>query len=309
MLSIIVPVYNEEENIRELYSEIVSVLKSMGEPYEILFVNDGSSDRSEEVLASLSGVTIISFRKNFGQTAALAAGFDVAEGDVVATMDGDRQNDPADIPKMVKKLRDESFDAVCGWRTKRRDPLSKRFVSRAANFLRTILVKDHVHDSGCTLRVYTKEAAKTLTAISGEAHRFIAALLAIEGFRVGEMAVNHRPRTAGMTKYNWRRTIKGLIDMVGIWFWRSYSGRPLHLFGGAGFLTAGIGLALGIVLAILRLFYGYPLQDKIWPLVFVLLVISGIQLLVTGLLADILVKQYYQSSDRKQYAIKKITKT
>lgn len=309
MISAVIPIYNEEENIRELHGELVRALLALGEEYEIIFVNDGSQDGSQKVLQSISGIIIIEFRKNFGQTAALAAGFSHAKGDIVVTLDGDGQNDPADIKPMLEKLRAQELDAVCGWRKKRRDPFSKRFISLGANVLRKILVKDHVHDSGCTLRVYQKEAAQTLKNISGESHRFIAALLVIEGFRVGEMAVNHRPRLRGKTKYNWRRTVKGLIDMVGIWFWRSYSGRPLHLFGGVGVLLTGAGILLGVALAVLRLFYGYPLQDKIWPLVFALLVLSGIQFFVTGLLADISAKQYYQTTDKRSYSIRTVRKT
>jgi glycosyltransferase involved in cell wall biosynthesis len=309
MISAIIPIYNEEGNIQELHREVRSALQDIGEEHEIIFIDDGSDDNSAKVLRSIPGIKIVSFRRNFGQTAALAAGFSVAIGDIVVTMDGDRQNDPADIKEMLTKLRQEDLDVVCGWRKHRKDPFSKKFISHGANLLRKILVRDHIQDSGCTLRVYKKEATEVLKSISGEAHRFIAALLVIEGFMIGEQVVKHRPRVAGLTKYNWKRTVKGLIDMFGIWFWRSYSGRPLHLFGSLGIVLTGLGSALGIVLVVLRLLYDYSLNDKIWPLIFVLLIVSGLQLFVTGLLADISVKQYFQSSGKKHYNIKEIIET
>lgn len=308
MISVIVPIFNEAGNIKELHQEIETVLRSLGTAYETIFIDDGSTDDSLAVLRALPGVKIISFRKNFGQTAALSAGFNLARGEIIVSLDGDGQNDPADIPALLAKLQ-QGYDVVCGWRRQRRDSLAKRFASWGARQLRRILVRDFVHDAGCTLRVYKAEAADVLKNISGETHRFIPALLAMEGFKIGELAARHRPRRFGKTKYNWRRTVKGLVDMIGIWFWRGYANRPLHLFGGLGLVLIGFGSALGAALFVLRVFYGYSLQNKIWPLIFVVLILAGIQLFVSGLLADVATKQFYQTYNKKPYSIKEIIET
>jgi glycosyltransferase involved in cell wall biosynthesis len=302
MLSVIVPIFNEAENIKALHQEIETVLRSLGASHEIIFIDDGSSDNSLAILRALPRVKIISFRKNFGQTAALSAGFNLASGDIIVTLDGDGQNDPADIPALLSRL-EQGYDVVCGWRRKRRDNLAKRFASWGARQLRRILVRDFIHDAGCTLRVYKAEAVDVLKNISGETHRFIPSLLAMEGFKIAELPVRHRPRRFGITKYNWRRTIKGFVDMIGIWFWRGYANRPLHLFGGLGLVLIGLGSALGAALFVL---YDYSLQNKIWPLVFVVLILAGVQLFVSGLLADVATKQFYQNNNKKPYSIKDI---
>ncbi|OGY89472.1 MAG: hypothetical protein A2927_01920 [Candidatus Komeilibacteria bacterium RIFCSPLOWO2_01_FULL_45_10] len=303
-LSVIIPVYNEAENVGPLYGELKQVLAGiMAEP-EIIFINDGSSDNTLEKLKELSNVKIVNFRKNYGQTASLQAGFDLAEGDVIVSLDGDGQNDPADIPLLLAKLN-EGYDVVCGWRWQRHDSFLKKFVSGGANFLRKIFVKDNVHDSGCTLRAYRQEAVKSLE-LSGELHRFIPALVQLNGFKVTELKVNHRPRLQGVTKYSYGRVLKGLIDIISVWFWRKYAGRPLHLFGGIGLILIMAGLVLGLYLFIARLLGYLTLSDKIWPLVDVLMILSGIQLFVSGIIADIAVKGFDRSSRKKPYAIKEI---
>lgn len=301
--SVIVPVYNEEESVQPLFSEIKDAMNKMQQPYEIIFVDDGSIDKTFEKLNSLSPIKIIRFRKNFGQTAALDAGFKNAEGEIFITMDGDGQNDPADIPNLLNKMKDD-LDVVSGWRYNRKDDFSKRFASRGADFLRKFFINDKIHDSGCTLKSFKSECFDDLT-LYGEMHRFIPGILRWQGFKIGEIKVNHRVRTTGKTKYNWKRVIKGLIDMISVWFWRKYSGRPLHLFGSLGIISGTLGLILGLYLTIARILGFISLQDSIWPLVSVFLVLTGLQLFISGLLADIAVKTYY-SGRRKTYNIKEI---
>jgi glycosyltransferase involved in cell wall biosynthesis len=298
--SFIVPVYNEEGNVEKLHAEIVTVAEKLNKPYEVIFIDDGSTDQTLQKLKTLSPIKILVLRKNSGQSAALDAGIKGARGEILITLDGDGQNDPADVPKMLKKLN--GFDVVCGWRYKRKDTLTKRFISQGAKFFRSFLVADKVHDAGCTLRIYKKECFNGLD-LYGEMHRMIPALLAWNGFRLTEVKVNHRPRKAGMTKYSWQRTFKGFLDMLDVWFWRKYQARPLHLFGSAGLLLIGVSFFFGTYLAIRRIFFGYNLSDKIWPLIAVTGFITGIQLLVFGLLANLIIK-----SEKKHdfYRIKRV---
>jgi len=300
--SVVIPVFNEEENVAKLHSELMKVMKALKSDFEIIFVNDGSTDGTERVLKSLKPITIITFRKNFGQSAALDAGIKASKGELIITLDGDGQNDPADIPKLLKKL--DGYDVVCGWRYRRKDPFAKRFISKGAKALRGFLVKDGVHDAGCTLRVYKKECFADLD-LYGEMHRMIPALLRWRGFRISEVKVNHRSREYGHTNYNWERTIKGFLDMLGVWFWRKYESRPLHLFGTAGFVISGASFMLLVGLAFAKLFYGYSLSDKIWPLVGGIGFITGVQLLIFGILADLIIKS---RPNKTFYNIKDIVK-
>ncbi len=217
-LSVVVPLYNEEGNVAELYRKIYEAVQKIGRPFEIIFIDDGSKDRTLEVAKKLSPLKLIAFRKNFGQTAAFDAGFKEAKGEIIITLDGDLQNDPADIPLLLEKMT-EGYDVVSGWRHKRQDPWSKKIPSRIANLLRKILIHDDIHDSGCSLKAYKRECFKDLDFF-GEMHRFIPAILQLEGYRVGEVIVSHHPRIHGVTKYNWKRGIKGFVDMISIWFWR-----------------------------------------------------------------------------------------
>ncbi len=301
-LSIVVPLHNEVDNVEKLHREIIQALNNNDLRGEIIFIDDGSGDGTLEKAKKLSPLRIIIFRRNFGQTAAMDAGIKAAKGDLIVTLDGDLQNDPNDIPRLLEKL-DEGFDLVSGWRKKRKDPLSKRFASRGADRLRKILIDDQIHDSGCTLKVYKKECFRGVD-LYGEMHRFIPAVLKLRGFKVGEVEVNHRPRTAGVTKYNYKRVMKGLLDMISVWFWRKFSARPLHLFGGLGCLAFIAGVALLIWMFVDRVFRGIAIGDRIWPMMGIFLLIIGIQFFIFGLLADIMVKTYHQTKKEKPYEIK-----
>lgn len=304
-ISVVVPLYNEEGNVRELHRRIHEVLNGMGSPFEIIFVDDGSTDRTVEETADLTPLTLVRFRKNFGQTAAFDAGFKAARGDVIVTMDGDLQNDPADIPKLLEALKE--YDVVSGWRWQRKDSLGKRIVSRGADKLRKLFFKDSIHDSGCALKAYRREALQELD-LYGEMHRFIPALLEAQGFRIGEVKVNHLPRVHGVSKYgNFKRSAKSLVDMVGLWFWGKYASRPLHLFGTVGAAVALAGIVIILWMAIERVFFGTLLAERIWPLMGVLLTLVGIQLFTFGLVMDVAVKNYFRGHHRMNYAVRSIT--
>lgn len=312
-LSVIVPLYNEEGNVRELHRRIVEAMKSLspalsqGERefrYEIIFIDDGSTDKTVKECEGLSPLKLIKFRKNFGQTAAFDAGIKNSSGEIIVTMDGDLQNDPADIKLLLEEMK-KGYDVVSGWRWQRKDSLGKKIFSRGANVLRKFFVHDKIHDSGCSLKAYKRECFDDVD-LFGEMHRFIPAVLELQGFVVGEIKVSHHPRARGKTKYNWRRSIKGLVDMMSIWFWRKYATRPLHLFGGGGILAAIIGFAILVWMAIEKLFFGASLSEKIWPLIGVFLVVVGVQLFIFGLLADILIKNYYKNRNQMNYSIQKI---
>ncbi|MDO4197508.1 MAG: glycosyltransferase family 2 protein [Erysipelotrichaceae bacterium] len=304
-ISVVVPVYNEEGNVKELHKEIVDVCEANGFDYEIIFVDDGSSDKTVEICKGLSPLKLICFRRNFGQTAAMDAGIKASSKDYIVTMDGDRQNDPADIPNMIEYLEENNLDVVSGWRKNRKDSFMKRFVSRGANLLRKILVHDGIHDSGCSLKVYKRECFDDVN-LYGEQHRFIPALLEIKGFKVGEVVVNHRARTAGVTKYNWKRTIKGFVDMVSVWFWNTFASRPLHLLGGAGLAFIGLGFICGVWSVILFI-SGAKMSNNIFPpLLTVFFIIIGLLLFVFGLMSEIMMKTYYGSCSDKPYNIKEV---
>jgi len=304
MISIIVPVYNEEKNVKELHQEILEVCQKLNQEFEIIFIDDGSNDNTLDELKKLSPIKIVSFTKNFGQTAAFDAGFKTAKGDIIISMDGDLQNDPNDIPKFLEELN-KGYDVVTGWRYPRKDGPAKRFTSFGARILRRILLGDKLHDNGCSLRVYQKDAIKNLD-LYGEMHRFILSILIARGFKITEIKTNHRPRKSGRTKYNWLRGIKGFTDMLNIWFWQKYRSRPIHLFGGGGLILFLIGFILMIYLFIIRFFFNVLLGGRIWPLVAVFLMLFGIQLFITGLLADIAIRNYYSTSKDKSYFIKEI---
>ena len=288
-ISIVVPVYNEEGNVAKLHQEIQQMCEAAGYEYEIIFVNDGSSDKTDQICRTLKPLKYIQFRRNFGQTAAMDAGIKAATKEFIATLDGDGQNDPADIPKMLEYLIQKDYDVVSGWRKNRKDTFMKRFVSRGANALRYLLVHDGIHDSGCSLKVYRRECFKGVN-LYGEQHRFIPAILQIKGFRVGEMVVNHRARTSGKTKYNWHRTIKGLVDMVSVWFWNKYASRPLHILGALGILFCLLGGACGIwSVALFAL--GYKMSNNIIPpILTVFFIIMGVLMFVFGLMSEIMMK-------------------
>jgi len=303
-LSIVVPLFDEEDNVKKLHAEITAVLDKLNKSYEIIFVNDGSADKTLENCAGLKPLKVINFRRNFGQTASLDAGFKEAKGDIVITMDGDLQDDPANIPRLLRKMKEGSYDIVASWRRSRKDSFSKKLLSKGADQLRKILLHDSIHDSGCMLRAYKKDCLKKLD-LMGEMHRFIPATLGMRGFTVGEVEVNHRPRIHGVTKYNYKRLLKGFLDVLGVWFWMKYASRPLHLFGGVGLFSFITGAVFLVTLFIARIFFAYSLTDKIWPLMAIFLMMVGVQLFVSGLMADILVKNRYQGKEMN-YSIKEI---
>lgn len=302
-ISVVVPVFNEEGNVRELHKEILEVCKKENYKFEIIFVDDGSKDKTPEICKELKPLKYIRMRKNFGQTAAMDAGIKLAQYDYIVTMDGDRQNDPADIPKLVNYLEENDLDIVSGWRKNRKDTVMKKFTSRVANFLRGIIVKDNIHDSGCSLKIYKKECFDHIN-LYGEMHRFIPALLKIKGFEVGEVVVNHRPRTAGMTKYNWKRTIKGFVDMISLWFWSKYAVRPLHIMGTGGMISIFLGIVCAIW-SIVLFVLGYKMSNNIMPpLLTVFFIIVGLLMFIFGLMSDMMSKTYYGSGIDKSYSVK-----
>lgn len=305
-VSVVVPVYNEEGNVRELHKRIVAACQKLGKAYEVIFVDDGSRDGTVAACDGLTPLTLVQLRKNFGQTAAFDAGFKEAHGAVIVTMDGDLQNDPADIGLLLEKMR-EGYDVVSGWRHQRKDSLSKKIFSRTADKLRKVLLHDSIHDSGCSLKAYDAQALKSID-LFGEMHRFIPALLELDGYRVGEVKVTHHPRVHGVTKYNWKRSVKGFVDMLSLWFWGKYASRPLHFFGAMGIALIVVGAAVLLWMAVEKLWFGMSLSERIWPLVGVFLFMLGVQFFIFGLLADIMMKTYYKSRNRMNYTVRSVVR-
>ena len=303
-LSIVVPAYNEEENIGYLHSEIKYVCEQNNYTYEIIIVDDGSSDKTAEIVSNLYPIKLIRFRKNFGQTAAIDAGIKHAQYEYVVTMDGDCQNDPRDIPHLVQALQAQDVDVVSGWRKHRKDTFAKNFVSRGAHFLRTYLINDGIRDSGCTLKIYKRNCFDHFS-LYGEMHRFIPALLKIKGYKLGEIDVKHHPRTSGKSSYNWRRTVKGFIDMISVWFWNKYAVRPLHFLGGGGLVFFFLGGIFGLR-TIYLFFLGKNLSATMEPLLTVFFLLGGIFMFTFGLITDILSKLYYERTNDTPYTIKEI---
>ncbi|MCP4420480.1 MAG: glycosyltransferase family 2 protein [Chloroflexi bacterium] len=320
-LSIVIPVYNEEENLRPFLTEITAALKDEAVNYEVIFIDDGSSDSSFSVMEALyqvdARVVAIQFRRNHGQTAAFAAGFDQAQGRYILTMDADRQNDPADIPKMLKKL-EEGFDVVNGWRENRQDAfLMRKLPSFIANRLIARLTDVPLRDRGCSLRIFRAEVAQELK-LYGELHRFIPEMVSFAGFSMAEVPVNHRARVAGQSKYGISRTFRVIVDLVTILFLRKYSDRPMHLFGMLGFSFGSVGVLLGLYLSWLKVFSGiqashfwrgfndFSIGERPLLLLAVLLVILGVQFLVMGLIAELIVRTYYESQNKTVYFIRQI---
>jgi len=308
-ISVIIPALNEEGSLAELHREIDAVLQSYGRPYEILFVDDGSTDGGFGILRSLHEtdhrVRVIRFRRNFGQTAALAAGIDHATGSIVVTLDGDRQNDAADIPAMIERL-EQGFDMVCGWRKRRQDPyLSRRLPSQIANWLISLTTGVRLHDYGCTLKVMTSEVAKNLQ-LYGEMHRFIPAVASWMGVKSDEVVGSHRHRQAGRSKYGIMRTPRVLLDLLTVKFMLTYSSRPLQVFGSAGFLLTGAGFVLGCYLTWLKFGLGQAIAARPLLLLAILMMFGGLQLGSLGLLGELLARLYHEVRSRPAYAIREM---
>jgi len=308
-LSIILPVYNEEKNLRPLFDELKDILEENFTSYEVIFVNDGSEDASQNILKELGKqheeVKWLELRKNFGQSEAIQTGINHSEGDLVVTMDSDMQNDPRDIPRLVKKLENTESDLVNGWRKQRQDPFMKTVFSGFASFLRRIILGAELHDYGCTLKVMKREVAESLE-LRGEMHRYIPALIKIHGFKVSEIKVNHRERNASTTKYGLKRLPKGFIDLTKVWFWKEFKGRPLHIFGGVGLASIFLG-GLVFSFALYQKINGTSLSDTGATVISVFLILIGAQLFLSGILAEMIQKNRY-ASETTNYRIKRIKK-
>ncbi len=308
--SLVIPIYNEQGNIPLLDNEIKKAMNKLAKPseYEIIYINDGSKDNTLSELKSLKNVKIIDLNRNYGQATALDAGFKASNGEIVISMDGDLQNDPADIPKLLEKLKEDNLDVVCGWRKKRKDKSGIKILTKIGRFVRRLLIKDHVHDTGCTLRVYKQKAVKSLD-LQGEMHRYILALLRWKGFRIGEVVVNHRPRTIGKTKYGYNKAVRGFIDLLYIWFIDKYSQRPLHIFGLGGQVSYGVGSLIDAVMFSLSIFKKDDLSSSAWLLLGSFLIITGILLFSFGIVIDLLLRIHLNSSPyEKRYYIREIIK-
>lgn len=317
-LTLVIPVYNEEENLRPLAGEIRAALADTGLDYEVLFIDDGSKDASFAVLQELAAaddhIVAIRFRRNYGQTAAFAAGFDHARGRVIVTLDADRQNDPADIPRLLAEL-DKGFDVVNGWRENRQDNLIRRFPSRVANWLIAETSGVHLKDRGCSLRAFRAEVVRDLH-LYGELHRFIPELVNFAGFSMSEVPVNHRARVAGASKYGLSRTFRVILDLFTIHFLRKYGDRPMQLFGRWGIILFALGALIGGYLTGLKLWAGITggmegfnamtIGDRPLLLLAVLLVILGVQFVVMGLIAELTVRTYYETQNLRVYRVREI---
>jgi glycosyltransferase involved in cell wall biosynthesis len=311
-LSVVIPIYNEEENINLLYEELKDVLETLEHEYEIIFIDDGSKDNSLTLLDKIqqqdSAVVVVSFRRNFGQTAAMSAGFDYATGDVIITMDGDMQNDPHDIPTFLAKM-DEGYDLVSGWRFKRQDPfLNRRLPSMIANKIISVVTGVHLHDYGCTLKTFRKEITEGIH-LYGEMHRFIPAIASGVGGEIAEVKVNHRPRRFGTSKYGISRTIRVVLDLMTVKFMLSYATRPIQVFGLLGVISGGIGFSIALVLTIERQFFGMPLANRPLLLLAVLLIFMGMQFISMGLLGELQARTYHESQEKPIYVVRKVLKS
>ncbi len=306
-ISVIVPAYNEAGALAALHTELISVLERLTTSFEVIYVDDGSRDNSAQVLASLGRATVVSLNRNYGQATALDAGFRLAEGEFIVSLDGDGQNDPYDIPLLLQTLIDGDLDVVAGWRKVRQDRVQISILTRIGRLLRRLFIQDTVHDSGCTLRVYRRAAAKSLD-IQGEMHRYILAILSWKGFRIGEVVVHDRARTYGVSKYGASKAIRGFIDLVYIWFIHKYSQRPLHIFGYASLITFVVGSC----------FLGYAVYQKIFLEVAInrsghfllgsFSLLASLILFSFGIVIDLLLRILLNNSPyEKRYYIRTIT--
>ena len=293
MISIVVPLLNEERSLEQLHAEIATALEPRGEEFEVVFVDDGSTDGSRAVLTrlhdTLANVVVIHLRRNFGKAAALQAGFLEARGDVVVTIDADLQDDPAEIPQLLAKL-DEGFDLVSGWKTRRNDPFLRRLFSRVFNWSTAVVSGIHLHDVNCGLKAYRAEVLQGMR-IYGELHRFIPVLAAYQGFRIAEIPVNHRPREHGRSRYGPERYLRGFFDLLSVTFMGRYRHRPLHLFGGLGLVMGAVGFVFLLYLSVLKL-WGEGIGTRPLLTLGVLLVVVGIQLVSLGLISELVTSQH-----------------
>jgi len=303
-LSVVIPLFNEAESLQELHREICEACRQVEGGFEIVFVDDGSTDNSfailETIFRSDNRVKVIQFRRNCGKSEALAAGFAESRGRMVVTMDADLQDDPAEIPNLIKKL-EAGFDVISGWKKRRRDPISKRFPSRVWNRCTALLTGVNIHDFNCGLKMYRREVIETVH-VYGELHRYIPALASREGYRIAEIPVNHRPRKHGRTKYGFSRFGKGMLDLVTVLFLGKYNQRPLHLFGVMGFVSASLGAVITLYLVILRVFRAVYLTNRPLLVIGLLLLIVGVQFISIGLLGEMITRS---NASARRYAIRK----
>lgn len=310
-LSVVLPIYNEEENIPLLTQELLPVLESLSHSFEVICVDDGSSDGSFEALKRLHQadcrVRVVRFRRNFGQTAAFAAGFDRARGDIVFTMDADLQNDPADIPRLLDKMG-EGYDVVSGWRQNRWQEgpgafLTRKIPSATANWLISATTGVHLHDYGCSLKAYRNEVIKGIR-LYGDMHRYVPAIASQFGVTVAEVPVHYRSRRFGSSKYGAGRIIKVLLDLMTVKFLLSYTTQPIQIFGLWGLISLGLGFAIGIYLTIVKILYQIDLADRPLLLLAVLLVMIGIQLISLGLIGEVMARTYHETQNKPIYTVR-----
>jgi glycosyltransferase involved in cell wall biosynthesis len=311
-LSVVIPIRNESPNIRALYEEFTTVLTAWGRPFELVLIDDGSTDDSFAILAELQSrdprLRVIRFRRNFGQTAAFAAGFRYARGRLIATADGDLQNDPRDLPRMVEQI-ELGHDIVCGWRKDRKDTfLTRRVPSMVANKLISWATGVELHDYGCSLKVFRAEVVKPLK-LYGEMHRFLPAIASEIGVSITETVVNHRARQHGVSKYGLSRTIRVILDLLTVKFLLSYATRPLQIFGLVGGVMLFLGFTVSAYLAYVRLFAYQSIANRPLLLLGVLLIFTGVQLVTIGLLAELQARTYHESQDKPVYVIREVRET
>jgi glycosyltransferase involved in cell wall biosynthesis len=306
-ISLVIPIYNEAENLKPLCDRIREALAPTGWQYEVVFVNDGSSDGSDLILKALheedAHIKALCFRRNFGQTAALAAGFAYAHGEIIVSLDGDLQNDPIDIPLLVAKLN-EGFDLVNGWRINRQDPfLHRRLPSHIANSVISLTTGVKLHDYGCTLKALRRDVAKQLK-LYGEMHRFIPALVSDLGGKIAELPVTHHPRRRGSSKYGLARTLWVILDLLMVKFFSHYATRPSHLFGLLGVVASLLGGGITILLGLQKIFFDAQLANRPLLLLGILLIVIGVQFISMGLIGEMLARTYHESQEKPIYVIK-----
>lgn len=306
-LSVIIPIFNEEDTVSILYHELIRTLDKLETKFEIIFINDGSRDRSirelEKIAKMDNRVVVIDFLRNFGQTAALSAGINQSRGEVIIPMDGDLQNDPKDIPKLLKKIN-EGYSVVSGWRKNRRDSFIRVWPSMIANMIIAKATGVKIHDNGCSLKAYRRDVIEGIH-LYGEMHRFISVYATWSGGKVTEVVVNHRSREHGKSKYGMSRIFKVILDLYVIRFLYSYISRPIHFFGKYGFYVLAAGLFLESIAIILKIFYNRTFVSTPLPNMGAIFCVVGIQLILTGILAELMMRTYYESQDTKPYFIKK----
>jgi len=311
-ISVVIPLYNEEDNVLPLYEQLSAALEALDRTYEVVIVDDGSRDKSferlQEIQADDPHWRVIRFRRNFGQTAAMSAGFEAARGDIIITSDADLQNDPRDIPKLLAKM-DEGYDIVSGWRVDRKEKfLSRRLPSMLANRLISRVTGVHLHDYGCTLKAYRREVIENVE-LYGELHRFIPAVASWIGVKVAEVPVNDRARIHGSSKYGIWRTFRVILDLITVTFLLKYATKPMHFFGLTGMVMGGTGTLLGLHLSIQRLFFNMPLSERPLLLLAVLLVILGFNMIMIGLVAEMMMRNYYNPQGKPTYIVRQILET